>query len=386
MDTTIILLNNLRIGINEIIIQINALENINILKINDLPLHLDIIKCLQHSIENLLDVFIYKIYIQHELKLLLLNTLEIEVNNLNVTLKHCIEWYNNITNSSCFLCYIIKEPATVIEQKLNNSFQKIKPIIKDMIKLQEDILGSAIRIKHPILRKAWINIGGNQLNDNDISSNMLIQSLYIMLKEEENGIIKKEKYCRKMIEDFVNYVDTLAGTEPDSRITINELCEVKITSDNCGSVKGLLGIKKQPDEQIINKIDLFYKPVKINNTFEILEKKFRGYGNNWPSKIACNFIVPDMLNYDLYGINIKCNANDQGFGGTGHAQIRYQINEECYLGFSIWRDKIPDNKYEFTIGPDKVKIGDNINIWVCCPPWASWSVILNNIEVEVIYG
>ena len=129
MDTTIILLNNLRIGINEIIIQINALENINILKINDLPLHLDIIKCLQHSIENLLDVFIYKIYIQHELKLLLLNTLEIEVNNLNVTLKHCIKWYNNITNSSCFLCYIIKEPATVIEQKLNNSFQKIKPII-----------------------------------------------------------------------------------------------------------------------------------------------------------------------------------------------------------------------------------------------------------------
>jgi len=391
-------LNNLKTGITEIIKEINSLKNIHTITLTQLPTYMESVIALQNSIENLYSILIFEIPPQHELRLVLLKTLDIEINSLSKILKYCLNWHDNLTSNACCYVYRIKtiivDQPTSIEKKLTIGFEKIIPLIKDMIKLEHDILGTAIRIKHPILKRAWVNVGGNQLNDNDISVNMLSQSLYVMLKKEENGNLKREEYCKKMIENFIRYIDTLAGTSSDSRISITELCEFKTTPENSLSVKALLGIVKQPNDEIFKQINIpFESPVKINHTHPILETKFRGYGCDWPTQVACEFVVPNISTEDssdeltFFGINVICNAIDQGFGGTGHAQVRFQVNEEASIpAFSIWRDKVPDNIYKFTIGPDKVKIGDTVKIWLACPPWNAWCMTLNSIKASAVFA
>ena len=394
MDSIVNTLSNLKTGIVELLKQIESLKNIEIITLTQLPTHVESIISLKDSIETLYSIFIHEIPIQHQLRLVLIKTLELEINILNKILNECIEWHANIISNSC--CYLVRlktlitQNPTVIEDKLNNGFDKIKPIIKDMIELEHDILGSAKRIQHPILKRAWINVGGNQLNDNDISATMLIQSLYVMLKKEENGILKKEDYCKKMIENFVRYIDTLAGTPPDARISIEELCAIIITPENSSSVKGLLGITKQPDEEVSKDITLYIDlPVCIDYSYEILEKTHRGYGCDWPSKVACEFVVPNNNdnNLSLCGVVITCKANDQGFGDTGHTQVRYQVNDNVAIpGFSVWRDKVPEGIYNFTICPDKVKVGDSVKIWLCCPSWNLWSIKLQSIDARAVFA
>jgi hypothetical protein len=394
MDGIVSALGNLKTGIDDLLKQLESLKNIEIISLTQLPTYEESLNALKKSIGTLYDIFIHDIPYQHQLRLVLIKTIEIEINSLNKIFEDFTKWHKNITGNSC--CYLVRiktllfqKPST-LEKKLNSSFDKMKPIIKDMIDLENDILGSAKRIQHPILKRAWINVGGNQLNDNDISATMLIQSLYVMLKKEENGNLKKEDYCKKMIENFVRYIDTLAGTPPDARISIEELCSINITPENSASVKGLLGITKQPDEEISKDIivndDL---NILINNSHEILEKSHRGYGCDWPSKIACEFVVPNSVNPELSlcGVMVKCNAIDQGFGGTGHAQVRYQVNNDVSIpGFSVWRDKVLDGIYNFTITPDKVKVGDTVKIWLCCPPWSGWSLKLKSIHSKVLFA
>ena len=311
MDSCVSALGNIKTGIIEIIKQINALENIHLITLTELPTYVSSITALQESVENLYSVFIYEIPVQHKLRLVLIQTLEIEINNLHKILNFCIKWHDNIISESC--CFfnriktsIINSP-TSIEEKLNNGFKKVIPLIKEMITLEKDIFGSAIRIKHPILRRCWISIGGNQLNDNEIPSYTLIQSLYVMLKKEENDNLKKEDYCKEMIKNFVRFIDSLAGTEPDGKITIEELCQIKITPENSVSIKSLLGIVKQPNEEITKEIILLFEsPLKINNTHPIEENKYRGYGCEWPSKVACEFVIPNVdTEEDLYLFGVK---------------------------------------------------------------------------------
>lgn len=394
MDSIVSTLSNLKTGIDELLKQLESLKNIELISLTQLPTYEESLNALKNSIETLYDIFIHDIPPQHQLRLVLIKTTEIEVNGLNKIFEEFAEWHKNITGNAC--CYFVRfktlllQKPTSIEEKLNISFDKMKPIIKDMIELENDILGSAKRIRHPILKRAWINIGGNQLNDNDISATMLTQSLYVMLKKEENGVLKKEDYCKKMIENFVRYIDTLAGTPPDLRISIEELCAINITPENSVSVKGLLGITKQPDEEVSKDINIHVGlPILINHSHEILEKSHRGYGCDWPSKIACEFVVPNIDNTELSlcGVMVTCNAIDQGWGGTGHTQIRYQVNNDVAIpGFSVWRDKVPEGNYNFTITPDKVKVGDTVKIWLCCPPWNGWSLKLNSINSKVLFA
>ena len=398
MDNIVSALSNIKSGISELLKQIESLKNIETISLTQLPTYEESIQGLKNSIETLYSIFIHEIPVQHQLRLILIKTLEMEINNLNETLLKCIEWHDNIISNAC--CYLVRlktiitEKPTSIENKLNDGFEKIKPIIKDMIELEDDILGSAKRIHHPILKRAWINIGGNQLNDNDISATMLIQSLYVMLKKEEHGILKKEEYCKKMIENFVRYIDTLAGTPPDARISIEELCGHPITPENSASVKGLLGITKQPNEEVVKNIDITMNselPIVITNTHEILERSHRGYGCDWPSKVACEFVIPNInmeeSELTLCGVEVYCNAIDQEFGGTGHAQVRFQVNDDTAIpGFSVWRDKVPEGNYTFTICPDKIKVGDRVKIWICCPPWSAWRIKLNSIHARVKFA
>ena len=47
----------------------------------------------------------------------------------------------------------------------------------DDVEYEKTIFGAAISIKHPILQKAWINCGYNQLNDTEISITGLLENI-----------------------------------------------------------------------------------------------------------------------------------------------------------------------------------------------------------------
>ena len=343
---------------------------------------------LQISITKLHDVCILEIPAKHNLKFAFIDILQIEINNFKEVLQECKIWSANATNNQCFYIYrcgfMALNPPSIMEKKIEDVFEKIKPLLKELDELEKYIFGSAIEIKHPILQKAWMLVGANQLNETFLPADTIIQGLFFLLKKEENGTLKKEEYCKKMIEEFIKFIDSSAGTPPDNKITLLELNQIEITEENKSSVKKLLGILKQPDEIIITEIDTGFKePIKVISNDPIEIPNCEGYGANWPSKKACEFIISteNINNLDFFGIDFEINAVDQGWGGTGHDQVRFQVNDQMpQVAFSIWRDKVPDGNYKFNIGPDKVKLGDTVRIWLCSAPWNGWQAKMNSCK------
>lgn len=129
------------------------------------------------------------------------------------------------------------------------------------------------------------------------------------------------------------------------------------------------------------------KIIRYTSTVQI--PKCSGYGSNWPSTLLCTFTIPnsnedgDELNY----IDVFISANDQGWGDTGHANIRYQINDNpITLGFFIHRTKCPDGQYKLTLNWEKVKVGDRVNLWLCCPTYSGWAAKVDSVDIYAIYN
>ena len=388
MDSCISAIGNIKSCIETIIEEINSFDAIQKLNFEQLPVYANAMSALQISINKLHDVCVLEIPTKHLLKFAFIDLLQIEINNFKNTLEECKVWNDNATSDKCFYLFscthLILHPPTEIEKNLESVFEKIKPLLKELDELEKFIFGSAIEIKHPILQKAWMLVGANQLNDTFLPSDTIIQGLFFLLKKEENGVLKKEDYCKKMIESFINFIDSSAGTPPDNKITLLELNQIEITEENKTSVKKLLGIQKQPDEEVTTEILTgFSAPIKVLNNHPVEIPQCEGYGANWPSIKACEFIISaeNINNLDFFGIEFECNAGDQGWGGTGHDQVRFQVNDNMpQVAFSIWRDKVPDGNYKFNIGPDKVKLGDIVRIWLCSAPWSGWDARMNSCK------
>jgi len=412
--------------------QMQSLANLHELTLTKLPVYSQALGGLKTSIDSLYNVFVQEVPVQHALRFVQLRILELELDKFKKMLDTCVEWHKSMVflgvfpetsvhtdnddatdpqtilvhHDSCFwtgdcvkkiphMRRVFRVTPTMLEQQVDQAFEKIQPLLKEANTLQTDILGSAIEIQHPILRRAWMNSNkGNQLNNSDVSVTALIESLYTMLRKEEGGVLVKEDFCKEVIANFVRYLDGLAGSAPNQRISIAELKLFATTTENSNSVKALLGLKQQPSDKVhaVCVVPKFSPPT--TRTFfsdPVLIPYCEGYGCNWPSKVAATFVVPSNTTEEsdtfLVGIEVRCVASDQGFGGTGHAQVRFQVNEDMAVpAFSVWRDKVLDGRYSFVIGPDKVKVGDTVTLWACCPPWNAWRLQVSDIDVEVKFA
>lgn len=456
-------LQSVKSCIDAAVVQMQAIANLHQLTLNKLPVYALAISSLEETVNTLTTIFSEGVPKQHVNRFAQLLLLELELNKFKETLDKCVEWHKSMvylgffaetgvhhhhhsgeeeavlldnsgvvvvvdccrcdpsTSSDCWtqvkhLRRVFRVTPTVLEKEVDRAFEVVKPLLEQANALQHDVVGSAIEIQHPVLRRAWIErVGENVLNDPHMAATELVECLFTMLKREEGGVVVKEEFCKEMIVNFVRYLDGLSGSKPDERISIAEIKQFAITPENSVNVKGLLGLKQQPSEEevvvsvplttttsssasssssaspwsVLSRTPSSFSSTRVVHSDAVLIPYCEGYGCNWPSKVATTFVVPPCPNPAkfLVGITVRCYAEDQGFGGTGHAQVRFQVNEDMAIpAFSVWRDKVVDGRYSFVMGPDKVKVGDTVILWACCPPWNAWSLRVSDVEVDVKFA
>ena len=118
-----------------------------------------------------------------------------------------------------------KKPAT-LKRRLKQCFKIVEELLPLINDLNLTIFGSAQRITHPILKKAWMLAGQNQLNDSSLSKNILQDNLYMLLKLEidESSINRQKKQMYKgIIRRIVTDIDNRGASEGDGHISIAEL-------------------------------------------------------------------------------------------------------------------------------------------------------------------
>ena len=123
--------------------------------------------------------------------------------------------------------YTNYDRPSLIHAQLKRYFNIIENALPVIIDLNRTIFGSAIRIKQPILRKAWMLAGDNQLNDSSLPINIIQDNLYMLLKMEIdektiNNVHKKEKY-KIVINQIVSDIDSRGASDGDGNISIAEL-------------------------------------------------------------------------------------------------------------------------------------------------------------------
>jgi len=123
--------------------------------------------------------------------------------------------------------YTNYDRPSLIHAQLKRYFNIIEDALPVIIDLNRTIFGSAMRIKQPILRKAWMLAGDNQLNDSSLPVNIIQDNLYMLLKLEIdertiNSVHKKEKY-KLVINQIVSDIDSRGASDGDGNISLAEL-------------------------------------------------------------------------------------------------------------------------------------------------------------------
>jgi hypothetical protein len=341
---------------------------------------------------------------------------------------------------------LIKERPSVLAETLFSKLLEIKPLLFEIANIERDTLGSGVRIHNPLLRACWVLSGKNQVNDSSIHKNIITENMYILLKRELGGDIKKPQVWKNAILKFVDCLDGCAAGIPDDQISISEMNEFIIPPEK-DTFRRLLKDYIEPNERSLrlsitdipsfieekdeNKEELENKPEnqneeenqhqepdnenkeeiddnipssdieeeiiemnvdintkKIDSRHPVEIPKCENYGSNWCSILLGQFVIPENnhkhLEFDFVEIITK--ATDQGWGGTGHDNVRYQINDNpIEVGFFIDRNKCPDNIYKFTINYEKLKIGDNVKLWLSCAPWNGWTAQAHSMNLKIMY-
>jgi hypothetical protein len=280
--------------------------------------------------------------------------------------KTCIELITNFVNSVDNLSGTSAN-GMISVQELNEI-----PINEKNTKSIKGLLG----IPHqPIYKK----IKKKKNNEKEILSN----EIHVRFKESSLFLENKEKYSELII-NFVNDLQNKNNEYSNEKINkeVNNIQDINNKQDN--DTKEIANSLEEEIQQNIV-IDIsFTSLISISSSHSINIPACNGYGNNWPSILATEIIVPkiDSINNNVFsGIELIFNATDQGWGGTGHSNIRYQINDSKNMGsIFIDRDKNKENLYSIIIPPSNINSNDKILIWLSCPPWNGWEATINSIK------
>ena len=418
MDIPKDILEKVFLGIKTFLAEYEMMNEVQRVCTEKVPTYAESLHNICESVEKLQSVKSRGLLEHRSISFSILNILALELSNLNSAMKKVEKWNNAKMKKGC--CKLIKkfieDSPSKINKLLVENLEKIMPNLYLVEELESSIFGSAIKIENEILRDAWMLMGANQLNDSSINKNILIENLFLLLKKEI-CTIKQADFWKNKIEIFVELLDGNISSS-DGQISIAELNEIpekykktEKLSDILLDVEPIYEMPKmrissdiEPEQmkvRQVNEIKLIekkekqlmlllinYKPTTIDSHWKNGVPKCEGYGSakDWRGEIVGHFIIPESGNKQLLNIEMKIQAIDQGWGGSGHCQIRYQINEQMpIIGFTINRKTNEKGEYNFIITGNKVKSGNVIKIWAFCPPWKGWEMHVTKIEGCAIF-
>jgi hypothetical protein len=432
MDSSVKLLLTINDGVKGILMELKCLKKIKYFIKFDMHLYEEALQVMNDKIDIFYEAFNSGILNHRAISLSILNIINLHLNEIQSTFIKIKKWNHKVSKKGVrklFTLYI-NNPSKM-KALLQKKMDSIIPHLYELQELERTIFGTAIRIKQKILRKAWMLVGGNQLNDSFLPKNLFCENLYMLLKSEGGGELKRKDFWKEKIKLFVDDLDGSACTEIDDKLSVAELNEIPddliyeysvmelilnftkktepstalmLTNlsdvnidvndnndNNDNNEKEVLMIEDKSElKEVIKEIELnFDEQIFVNHRNKVMIPKCKGYGANWPSKLCIEFIIPELPDdrYQLFYVKIKLTSYDQKWGGTGHCQVRYQINNEMpIIGFSVNTEKNKENEYEIRISGENIKVGNIVKIWACCPPWSGWEIIVDKINAFVYYS
>jgi len=389
-----------------------------------LPIYVEIITSMEECIEKFIAAENYNILNHHSLSFSIIHIIVLEMGKIQERMKEINDYFISSKSKCCINMVKKTGKPSYIKKVLDLNFKEIYKNLIALEELEEKIFGSSNRIEHPILRKAWLLSGVNQMNNSSIESIILQNNIYELLNKEIGDNIDNDYNWNQKIENLVNILDNTINKE-DKILTITELNKISKELYKFENVKDLLdAIEKKEKENLLEKKEELLEekekllPKKENkkildpitknilttfkNKVELIGSDYKDssknrikFKSNFPAKEVCEFRIPPLTieeknnNYQLYNIEIKMCAKDQGWGGTGHVRVRYTINGEILNedGFSVNRNnpEIKNNLYKFIINSNDIKEDDLITLYILCPVWGGWKGSVESVSGEVLY-
>lgn len=400
-------LNTLKSTVGKLKDEYEIMNDLVYLNMKYIPTYVQIIGRMESCINEFIAAENYNILHHHNLSFSILHIIDLNMCKIRDRMNK-INAYNK--SRSCKFCLNLatKEGRpSYIKKILELNFKEIYKNLIALEKLEEKIFGTSNRIEQPVLRKAWLLSGVNQMGNSSIKSIILQHNIYQILEGEIGDKIKNNNKVNwtEEIANLVNKLDNTIG-EADDIITITELNNIDNNYMNCNTVFELLSKmnqienKKDKKEKVITTTNSFkkkFKVIKIETNYKTV--KVRGsekrliLNNDISYELFADFNLPEDNN--IYKLDIVVNAEDQGWGGTGHVCVKYAIDEidtnlnlnYSKTAFNIDRNnpEIENNNYKFTINSDELHSKSNIKLFILCPVWNGWSGEIKYVDAELTY-
>lgn len=97
-----------------------------------------------------------------------------------------------------------------------------------------------------------------------------------------------------------------------------------------------------------------------------------------------NYKFENTTGCKIIVLSFEFNIQDQGWGDSGHLNVRYKINDGgTNVGFFVNRFKNKTNLYTLDIKLSELEKGSNlIYFYMFCPPWDGWCGKINSINCK----
>jgi len=187
-----------------------------------------------------------------------INIIKYKLTMIELEIEEIKKIYKSSTEGICnFLCVGKGVKFSELNDSINNTFKDILPLLKDVNKLQHNVLGESVRIKNDLFKYGWLLSGINDINKSKIDENTFKDNLFVKYKQELKSCLGPlfnpesktiQGYISANIAIITDCIDTISNTtddpeyKKDNKISIHELNETnkKYVLTNCYDLEDIV--------------------------------------------------------------------------------------------------------------------------------------------------